>query len=139
MRELVLTAAMLFGLSATPALAATAIDGMWVTQAGDGQVQVGKCGPSLCGRLVKYLVPPPGGVDQRDVNNSDPSLRQRKVLGSAILSGLVQDGEVWRGQVYDPRRGKTFRAIVRRLDANRLEVKGCVGPFCQAQVWQKAR
>jgi len=28
---------------------------------------------------------------------------------------------------------------VRRRGPDRLEVKGCIGPFCQTQVWQRAR
>lgn len=123
---------------AVPAAAAAPVAGTWKTEDGDALVRVGDCGPSVCGRLAKFLVAPPQGADQRDVNNPDPALRKRKLLGMPVLSGFREDGKVWRGEIYDPKSGKSYRSIVRRLDADRLEVKGCIGPFCKAQVWRKA-
>ena len=82
---------------------------------------------------------PPQGADQRDVNNRDAAKRSRKLLGMAILTGFTEDEDSWRGEIYDPNNGKTYRSIVRRRGLDRLEVKGCIGPFCQTQVWQRAR
>jgi uncharacterized protein (DUF2147 family) len=28
--------------------------------------------------------------------------------------------------------------VIRRKGPNVLEVKGCIGPFCQTQLWRKA-
>jgi uncharacterized protein (DUF2147 family) len=120
-----------------PAAAADTIDGLWRTEGKDALVRVGDCGARVCGRIARFLVPPPQGADQRDVNNPDPKLRSRKLLGAPVLSGFVPDGAVWRGTIYDPKTGKSYRSIVRRTARDRLEVKGCVGPFCQTQVWRK--
>ena len=125
------------------AFAAQPITGRWVTAEKDAVVAIAKCGGSgtkgaLCGRIEKFLVMPAGGNDQRDVNNSDPAKRTRKLIGTAILTGLVANGEAWHGEVYDPKKGKTYKAEVRRKPDGTLEVKGCVGPFCQAQVWKRA-
>ncbi|GMN13440.1 hypothetical protein MTsPCn7_12160 [Altererythrobacter sp. MTPC7] len=135
-----LFAAMAAGAAAiaAPAAAADPITGKWVTEERDAVVTVGKCGTTYCGRLSKYLVTPEGGADQRDIYNPDPKLRKRKLLGSALLSGFREDGDVWRGTIYDPRNGKSYRSVVRRKSANVLEVKGCIGPFCQTQLWRKA-
>ncbi|GAA4048875.1 DUF2147 domain-containing protein [Erythrobacter jejuensis] len=137
-RILTVLAALTMGLSA-PAQAADPITGQWVTTERDAVVTIARCGSSYCGRLSKYLVRPEGGVNQRDVNNPDPNLRTRKLLGIALLSGFRMDDDLWRGRIYDPRNGKTYRSIVKRKSANVLEVKGCIGPFCQTQVWRKAR
>ena len=123
---------------AGPSFAAEPVAGVWRTEARDALVRIGDCGASLCGRVAKFLVPPPQGIDQRDVNNPDPRMRQRKLLGMAVLSGFHDDGDSWRGTIYDPKTGKSYRSVVRRLDANRLEVKGCIGPFCKTQVWTRA-
>ncbi|WP_285712173.1 DUF2147 domain-containing protein [Erythrobacter oryzae] len=120
------------------AFAAEPITGRWVTAEKDAVVAIAPCGKALCGRIERFLVPPPGGNDQRDVNNPDPAKRTRKLLGITILTGLVADGDVWSGKVYDPKKGKTYTAYVRRKPDGTLEMKGCVGPFCQAQVWRKA-
>jgi uncharacterized protein (DUF2147 family) len=122
---------------AAPALAAQPITGRWVTAEKDAVVAIGKCGKALCGTIEKFLILPKGGIDQRDEKNADPAKRQRRLLGTAILTGLAAEAEVWKGQVYDPKSGKTYTSEVRRKDAKTLEVKGCVGPFCQTQVWKK--
>ena len=123
---------------AVPAHAAEPIAGRWVTAEKDAVVAIGKCGKAHCVTIEKFLILPKGGNDQRDVNNTDPAKRTRKLIGTPILTGLTADATVWRGQVYDPKSGKTYTSEVRRRDANTLEVKGCVGPFCQTQVWRKA-
>ena len=125
--------------SAAPLLAAQPIEGRWVTAEKDAVIQIGKCGKSLCGRIARFLVAPPQGLDQRDVNNKEPRLRNRKLLGMPVLTGFSEESDLWRGEIYDPKSGKTYRSVVRRKDANRLEVKGCIGPFCQTQVWARAR
>lgn len=124
--------------AATPALASEPVTGRWVTAEKDGVILIAPCGKSLCGTIDRFLVPPPEGLDQRDVNNPEPKLRTRKLLGMPILSGFAADGEVWRGKIYDPKNGKSYRSIIRRKGPNVLEVKGCIGPFCQTQVWKKA-
>lgn len=126
------------GLAVPAWAAADPITGRWVTQEKDAVVAIARCGKTLCGRIERFLILPPGGNDQRDENNPDPAKRNRKLLGSAILTGLMADGNVWHGQVYDPKVGKTYTAKVRRKPDGTLEMKGCVGPFCQAQVWRKA-
>ena len=128
-----------FSLAATPLAAADPIEGRWITAEKDAIIQIGDCGRSTCGRIAKFLVPPPQGVDQRDVNNKDRAKRGRKLLGMPILTGLTEEADLWRGTIYDPKSGKTYRSVIRRKGADRLEVKGCIGPFCQTQVWNRAR
>jgi len=123
--------------AAIPALASEPVTGRWVTAEKDGVILIAPCGKSLCGTIDRFLVPPPQGLDQRDINNPDAKLRTRKLLGMPILSGFTADGDVWRGRIYDPKNGKSYRSIIRRKGANVLEVKGCIGPFCQTQVWKK--
>jgi len=134
----VLAAVLGLAVMVPAALAAEPITGRWVTAEKDAVVAIAPCGTSLCGRIEKFLVAPPGGNDQRDVNNPDTAKRTRKLLGITILTGLVADGDAWKGKVYDPKKGKTYTAYVRRKPDGTLEMKGCVGPFCQLQVWRKA-
>lgn len=131
--------ALFAGLAAiSPALAADTITGRWVTAEKDAVVAIVKCGKSLCGRIERFLIPPPGGNDQRDLNNADTAKRGRKLIGTSILYGLTADGDAWRGQVYDPKSGRTYTSQVRRKSDGTLEVKGCLGPLCQTQVWKRA-
>lgn len=138
MRTKAVALSLALAMHASPAQAAEPIMGRWVTAEKDAVVAIGKCGKAQCGTIERFLILPKGGKDQRDINNSDPAKRMRKLIGTAILTGLVAEQGVWRGQVYDPKTGRSYTSEVRRKDAGTLEVKGCVGPFCQTQVWKKA-
>jgi uncharacterized protein (DUF2147 family) len=122
-----------------PAHAAAPVTGRWVTQSKDGVVEIYQCGANLCGKLAKFLVPPPNGAGQKDVNNPDKNLRSRTLLGMNILTGFREVGNEWKGQIYDPKSGKTYRSVVYKGKSGNLVVKGCIGPFCQAQSWTPAR
>jgi uncharacterized protein (DUF2147 family) len=126
-------------LLATAAHAAAPVTGKWVTQSKDGVVEIYECGATICGKLAKFLVPPPNGVGQKDVNNPNKALRNRTLLGMNILTGFKADGNEWKGQIYDPKSGKTYRSVVYKGKSGNLVVKGCIGPFCQAQSWTATR
>ena len=122
---------------ATPAFAADPISGNWITEDKDAVITIGDCGGSICGKIARFLKAPPQGAGQRDVNNANPKLRSRKLLGMPVLTGFKDEGDLWRGQIYDPKGGKSYRSVIRRK-GNTLEVKGCLGPFCQTQIWRRA-
>lgn len=122
-----------------PAFAAGSINGNWITEEKDAVVKISQCGATVCGRIHKYLVTPPNGVNQKDVNNPNKSLRNRKLLGTAVLTGFKKDGKKWRGRIYDPKSGKTYRSEVILTSANQLKVKGCIAFICQGQNWTRSK
>ena len=123
---------------ASPAWAATPIAGRYLTADGAGIVEIAPCGGATCGRLVRILKARPG-APAVDVNNHDPSLRARPIQGIAILSGFADHGTDWRGTIYDPRNGKSYKSIVSRNPDGSLKVQGCIAFFCQTQRWIVAR
>jgi uncharacterized protein (DUF2147 family) len=135
-RFIPLAAAALIAGSAAYA-APVSVNGKWTTQDKDAVVTIGQCGAAVCGRLSQYLVTPPNGADQRDDNNPDKSLRSRKLLGTAFLTGFVAKGNEWHGKVYDPKNGKTYRSVMYIGKSGNLVMKGCVGPFCRSQTWTR--
>lgn len=126
-------------LLTTPAIAAApqGITGRWLTPGNNAMVEIAPCGTSLCGRIAKIL-DPKAPKNAKDKNNPDPAKRTRPIEGMNILTGFTAAKADWRGQIYDPRSGKTYRSIVKRTNAG-LEVKGCWGPFCQSQIWSPAK
>ena len=133
MRGLVLIPA----LVAAPAIAAEPVTGAWLTDAKDGIIEIAPCGPKLCGRLVKMLVPPKGPTDR---NNPDPALRNRPLLGMPVLTGFAVDGNVWRGSGYDPKVGKSYATTLQRTGPNTLKIRGCVlGFLCRSAIWTRAQ
>jgi uncharacterized protein (DUF2147 family) len=59
------------------------------------------------------------------------------IIGVEILKNLRRDGDEWRGDIYDPVHGKTYRTVVQRDGRDTLEVKGCVTIFCKTQTWDR--
>ena len=120
------------------ALAAEPVTGRWVTDDGKAIVTIAPCGSAMCGRITKILAPTPDGPPV-DANNPDKSLRTRPILGLAVLSGFAPDGDEWKGRIYSPEEGKTYRSVMRRTGANTIAVKGCVLIFCKSQTWKRAQ
>ncbi len=127
-------------LAALPSLAHAAqpVDGRWVTDDGKALVRIGRCGKSLCGKIVRILAKTPTD-NPTDIHNPDPKLRGRPVKGLTVLSGFHEDGDSWRGKIYDPEHGKTYRSVMTRGSANTIKVKGCIVFFCKTQTWTRAK
>lgn len=125
-------------LAAVPAEAAAPVSGQWLTTEKDSIVEIGPCGAALCGKIARILKPNPKGPSA-DVNNPDPKLRSRPILGMAILTGFRDTGKAWEGTIYDPRKGKTYRSTLTLQPNGTLAVKGCISFLCQTMSWTRAR
>lgn len=136
---LALTAAL--SIAAAPALAQTDVVGRWATPGVSAVVELARCGDAqtLCG-TVRWLwdAVDDKGRPRLDANNTDSSLRTRPMIGLSILSGLKPRADGWSGQIYNPEDGQTYRATLRRVSADTLEVEGCVLVICKKQIWRKA-
>ncbi|QDX26472.1 DUF2147 domain-containing protein [Sphingomonas suaedae] len=127
--------------AALPAANAQSVIGRWNTQKQGGIVEIHRCGEALCGRVVDGA-PLRANPDQRDVNNPNKALRDRKLLGARVLHGFTGGPRVWKGgPVYDPETGDGANSGVLTLaDANTLKVKGCIAAFlCRTQTWKRVR
>lgn len=111
--------------------------GTFLTQAKTSTVTIEDCGDGTpCGR-VSWIDPnamEPGMTPEAAVTEAgDP------VLGLLMLQGFDKKRKDWRGgTIYDPENDKTYASRLKRLGDGRLQVKGCIGPICQTQVWEQA-
>lgn len=124
-------------LPVTPALAAQPISGRWITEDGKAVVTIANCGTTVCGKISRILEPTPDGPPVDD-KNPDRRMRNRPIMGMPVLTGFTRSGDEWRGRIYNPEEGKTYRSILKRAGANRLAVKGCIAFFCRTQSWKRA-
>ena len=56
----------------------------------------------------------------------DKKLQKRKTLGLKILYGFIYKGDnVWKnGEVYDPKKGKTYGGKITLRGENKLDLRG---------------
>jgi uncharacterized protein (DUF2147 family) len=136
---LLASAALLALLQTARAEAEAGVQGRWLTDDGKGVVRIGSCGPRLCGWIVEVLDTSPG-VPRTDVNNPDPRLRSRPIVGLETLRGFARAGSVWReGRAYDPKSGRSYRATLELEPDASLKVTGCVMFICQSRRWTRAK
>jgi uncharacterized protein (DUF2147 family) len=138
--------ATLIGIAlAEPAVAAPAEDiaGQWLTDDGEGVIDIRPCGEQRCGRIA-WMKDPKGadGKPPLDHNNPNPSLRSRPICGLQIISGLKAqaDGSWGEGRVYDPDSGKTYDMEIRREAPDVIKATGYMGfkMLGQTREWRRA-
>jgi uncharacterized protein (DUF2147 family) len=139
-------AAGLFGIALAtwvpPVQAATpAVDGVWVTEKAEARIRIAPCGAAQCGTIVglKQPLDPDTGKPATDINNPDPTKRQRPLIGLTILEDLVpqEDGSGWKGRVYNSENGETYDVTLTLEGPDRLHVEGCLLVLCSGETWRR--
>jgi uncharacterized protein (DUF2147 family) len=118
---------------------AAALLGLWDTPVDKSQVRVEPCGEDVCGYVITStrLTAEP---NQRDIRNPDASLRTRPIRNLKIMQIHPAENDEFRGWVYDPKSGHTYRVVVRMRPGDHLSLTGClIGPLCGGQSWDRAR
>ena len=137
-RALAFTSLML--LAAAPAVGqARGIAGIWHTGTEGGKVEIYKCGNAYCGKVVD-AARLRANPDLRDVRNSDPDLRDRRLKGLVVLRGFTGGPRKWSGgPVYDPESGDGANSgYLELLPNGNLKVKGCIAVFCRSKTWTRS-
>jgi hypothetical protein len=84
--------------------------------------------PSLVkGELVSWSLEEP----LTDLENPDPNLRSRSLLGLEVGDGLRKEdlrkkGALWQGRIYDPRSGTWYKSRLSIVDGQ-LNIRGYIG------------
>jgi uncharacterized protein (DUF2147 family) len=129
----------LLALIAAPATAATPVTGKWITAERDSIIEIGMCGNTVCGKVLRLLKLNPDGKMPIDGNNPNPALRTRPIQGIMILTGFTDGGSLWNGRIYDPKSGKNYKSKLARNPDGSLTVQGCVAFLCQSFKWTAAK
>jgi uncharacterized protein (DUF2147 family) len=119
------------------------LEGEWLTKDGTTKVRFERCDGRPCGRIVWLREPidPTTGQPRRDGKNENAAFRDRPLVGLLLMANLTQDSPTaWSGALYNPQDGRTYRGSLKRLDANRLELSGCVlAIICKSETWTRSR
>lgn len=128
--------------AATPAKAGDDPGGVWLTQAGDARVRIGRCGSELCGTVVwlNDKIDPASGRPFTDNKNPDPVLAKRQMIGLPLFLDMKPSGPgKWSGRIYNADDGKTYASNLSVSGPAMLKVEGCVGALCGSEQWTRSR
>jgi uncharacterized protein (DUF2147 family) len=106
--------------------------GRWLTENGNGVIEIAPCGSALCGRIAGIEVDHPDDPMPHD-------WRGRSQCGLAIITGAVWSGDGWRGDIIDPRDGASYHATLKVDAAGQLRLRGyvLVPLLGSTQVWTR--
>ena len=117
--------------AASPVAALPSIEGVWHNPKNSVAVRTGPCGQRWCGWIVRA-----SDKAKADAKKSGaPDL-----IGTALLRDYRRKGrDKFSGQVWVPDMGRAFGSTITIVDADTLNVKGClVGGFiCKSQTWRR--
>jgi uncharacterized protein (DUF2147 family) len=117
------------------------IEGVWIVEDGDGLIEFQLQDDRLIGVIVGSVSDPEHAKPARyDDLNPDPGLRERPLLGLAIVTNLVSSGsDEWKGQIYDPNTGKTYKCTITLVSADTLKIRGYIGfsLLGQTRIWTR--
>jgi len=117
------------------------IEGVWIVEDGDGLIEFQLQDEQLSGVIVGSVSDPNRAKPARyDDLNPEPGLRERPLLGLAIFTNLLSSGsDKWKGQVYDPNTGKTYKCTITLVNTNTLKVRGYIGLSLlgQTRIWTR--
>ncbi|MGC9967671.1 MAG: DUF2147 domain-containing protein [Syntrophobacteraceae bacterium] len=123
------------------------IIGLWNTPDNDAQFEIYRCGSLYCGKISMLREPnnPPTdkempGRPKVDSLNPNPALRNRTLTGLPFISGFRYDGDnSWKGMIYNPEDGRTYKCNFSMAGDNLLKVRGYIGiPILgKTQIWTR--
>lgn len=116
---------------------ADALLGEWWTEGKEGRVKIVKASSGL----YEVVLIDGKDVDQKDVNNPDPKLRERKLRGIVLMWNLRFDGEEYvDGYCYNPEDGETYRVKMKITGPTTLKLRGylAVPLLGRTQDWTRA-
>jgi|TARA_Y100000385_G_C12883476_1_gene546797 uncharacterized protein (DUF2147 family) len=108
----------------------TDIAGEWYNAEKDAVITLFEDGKTVSGKITWMKFPnDEDGNPKTDPLNPDESLRSRARMGMVMISGFAYDEDnVWNdGELYDPKKGKTYSGMMTLKDSNTLDLRGYIG------------
>ena len=151
MRKLAIAVA-LISIASTAGAQTPSVMGVWLVEKKTAQVKIEPCadparGP-VCGTIIHLIDPkgPDGKIVSEDIandwHNVDPKLRDRKVIGIALIYDFkkTSDPNTFEGgHIYNGDNGKTYNANISLQADGTLRLRGYVGSpmFGETQIWTR--
>ena len=107
------------------------IIGIWWNQEKTSRVEIFEENSKIFGKIVwlENNKNKDGSTPRTDYNNPKLELQKNKLIGTRILKNLVwdaDDSEWSKGEIYDPKTGKTYSCYAVLQNDGKLFIKGFV-------------
>ncbi len=103
-----------------------ALLGIWFNEEKDAKIKVYKENGKFYGKIVWHKTG--DGISPYDEHNPDPELQKRKKVGLVILTDFEFHNGQWEdGEIYDPKKGKTYSCVIKLEKDGSLNVRGFIG------------
>ncbi len=117
------------------------IIGVWLTSDKAAKIEIYQKDSRFYGKMIWFTpAMDEKGKPLTDTENPDPAKRNRKLEGLEIISGLAYADGKWKGTIYDPESGKTYKSQIKLVNENTLELTGYVGlpMFGITETWKRS-
>jgi uncharacterized protein (DUF2147 family) len=107
--------------------------GTYLSETGETRVRIARCGGAYCGTIISLQ------GEAKDVNNPDPKLKSRNLVGVQMISNIQPAADGFTGQLYNYKDGKTYNGKMSFAGGKAMQLSGCVlgGLICRSQTWAK--
>lgn len=127
-----ITTTLLFSFVGLLAFSQTNADivGEWYNAEKDAVITLFEENETVSGKITWMESPnDDNGNPKTDPLNPDENLKSRARMGMVMMSGFAYDeNSVWDdGELYDPKKGKTYNGMMTLKDKNTIDLRGYIG------------
>ena len=127
-----ITTTLLFSFVGLLAFSQTNADivGEWYNAEKDAVITLFEENETVSGKITWMQFPnDDNGNPRTDPLNPDENLKSRARMGMVMMSGFAYDEDsVWDdGELYDPKKGKTYSGMMTLKDKNTIDLRGYIG------------
>ena len=127
-----ITTTLLFAFAGLIAFSQTNADivGEWYNAEKDAVITLFEENETVSGKITWMQFPnDDNGNPKTDPLNPDENLKSRARMGMVMMSGFAYDEDsVWDdGELYDPKKGKTYSGMMTLKDKNTIDLRGYIG------------
>ena len=127
-----ITTTLLFSFVGLLAFSQTNADivGEWYNAEKDAVITLFEENETVSGKITWMESPnDDNGNPKTDPLNPDENLKSRARMGMVMMSGFAYDEDsVWDdGELYDPKKGKTYSGMMTLKDKNTIDLRGYIG------------
>lgn len=114
------------------------ITGIWLTEEGNSKVEISQNEEDYTGKIAWMVKSTDkNGNTIKDRKNPNKELRDRPILGLAILQNIeLQNGKGY-GQIYSPKKGLTLDCEVVLVNPDELQINVTYRGFTRQKTWTR--